>query len=144
MTDLSSGRLHLTCVDTQDTVRIELRGDLDHHGGDVLLDAVSRALADQPRLKELHLHCAGLATIDSSGLSALLMVRRHTAAAGVRLHLDDRPARLERMLQVTGTLGHFTVPDAGNRQAGSRTAERQSAAPEESIPARSGSTDTRT
>ncbi|MEV7406142.1 hypothetical protein AB0N93_37990 [Streptomyces sp. NPDC091267] len=36
------------------------------------------------------------------------MIARRTTAAGVRLHLDDRTARLGRPLAVTGTLEHVT------------------------------------
>ncbi|MEV7831687.1 STAS domain-containing protein [Streptomyces subrutilus] len=143
MTSLPPSPLHLTCVDAHDTVRIELRGDLDHHCADILLDAVTRVLSERTGLRDLHVHCADLTAVDSSGLSTLLMVRRRTGAAGVRLHLDDRPVKLDRLLKITGTLDHFTTPDAGDRP-GSCAPERRSTAPEESIPARSGGPDTST
>ncbi|MFH9500530.1 hypothetical protein [Streptomyces globisporus] len=43
-------------------------------------------------------------------LSALLMIGRRTTVAGVRLHLDDRPAYLDRILELTGTLDYLTTP----------------------------------
>ncbi|MFD9378279.1 STAS domain-containing protein [Streptomyces sp. NPDC059999] len=139
MTSLHTSQLHLTCVDTKEAVRIELRGDLDHDSADLLLDAVSRLLTERTDLRDVYLHCAELSAVDSTGLSVLLMIRRRTGAAGVRLHLDDRPTKLDRLLQVTGTLEHLT--DTGGT-SGSSTAERPSAASEKSIPARSGSPDT--
>ncbi|MET9605972.1 STAS domain-containing protein [Streptomyces sp. NPDC006512] len=141
MTSTPSGSLLLTQIDTGDTVRLELRGDLDHHCADVLLDAVTRVLAERTRLRDLHLHCAELAAVDSSGLSTLLMIRRRTGAAGVRLHLDDRPVRLDRILEVTGTLEHLTAADAAGK-SGSSAAERRSAASDEPIPVRSSRPDT--
>ncbi|MFF3014947.1 STAS domain-containing protein [Streptomyces sp. NPDC057939] len=141
MTSTPSNGLHLTYFDAHDTVRIELRGDLDRHCSDVLLDAVGGVLAKSVGLRGLRLDCTNLATVDATGLSTLLMIRRRTDAAGARLHLDHRPARLERMLKVTGTLDHLTAPEAGGH-SGSSAEPRPSAASEESIPARSTSPDT--
>ncbi|MGN5632290.1 STAS domain-containing protein [Streptomyces sp. AC154] len=100
--------LRLTTVDTEDSIRIEVDGDLDYDSAGLLLNEVTAQLAARPALRDLHLHCADLGTVDSMGLSALLMIGRRTAQAGVRLHLDDRTARLDRLLNLTGTLGHLT------------------------------------
>jgi anti-anti-sigma factor len=109
MTTMPPARLRLTTVDTEDTVRVELHGDLDYDNADHLLSAVTEQLAQNPGLRALHVHCAGLGDVDSMGLSVLLMIRRMTTEAGVRLRLDDRPARLDRLLTVTGTMGYLTV-----------------------------------
>lgn len=101
--------LRLTTIDTADTVRIEITGDLDYDTADLLLDEVTDELSARPGLKELHLHCAEIGAVDSMGLSILLMIGRRTAAAGARLYLDDRPAILDRLLDITGTLEYFTV-----------------------------------
>ncbi|MFJ3582830.1 STAS domain-containing protein [Streptomyces sp. NPDC090127] len=100
---------HLTMVDTDDTVRIEVTGDIAYDTADLLLDEVTAQLDARTHLEDLHLHCAGIGTVDSMGLSILLMIARRTAAAGARLHLDDRPATLDRLLTVTGTLEHLTA-----------------------------------
>ncbi|MEU9233892.1 STAS domain-containing protein [Streptomyces subrutilus] len=140
MTNLPSGPLHLTRLDTPDTTRLELRGELDHYCADLLLAAVDRVLADRVDLRDLHLHCAGLTAVDSVGLSALLMARRRTGAAAVRLHIEKRPLRLDRLLELTGTLGYLTTPEAGAQHTSS-TPKQRSAASEEAIPARPGTTD---
>lgn len=101
--------LQLTTIDTQDTVRIEITGDLDYDTADLLLEEVTAQLSDRPGLKDLHLHCAEVGVVDSMGLSALLMIGRRAAAAGARLHLDDRPEKLTRLLNITGTLDYFTA-----------------------------------
>ncbi|MFD3325011.1 STAS domain-containing protein [Streptomyces sp. NPDC058701] len=141
MTSLPPSPLRLTYLDTQDTVHVELRGDLDHHCADVLLDAVTRILAERTRLRDLRLHCAGLTAVDSTGLSTLLMIRRCTGAAGVGLHLDERTARLDRLLRLTGTLDHLIGPVAGGR-SGARATDGSPAASRKSTPARSGCPDT--
>ncbi|MFD0064131.1 STAS domain-containing protein [Streptomyces sp. NPDC056690] len=110
MTTPPSGDLRLTRVDTEDRVRIELDGDLDHYTADHLVNEATAQLSTRPGLRNLHLHCGGLGVIDSTGLSALLMIKRCAAAAGVRLHLEDRPANLDRLLRLTGTLDHLTAP----------------------------------
>lgn len=112
MTTRPHHHLQLTTVDTQHGIRIEIRGDLDHTGADLLIDEVTAQLAGRPALADLHLHCAGLGTVDSMGLSALLMISRRTTAAGVRLHVDDRPAKLDRLLDITGTRAYLGVPPA--------------------------------
>ncbi|MFF3775806.1 STAS domain-containing protein [Streptomyces sp. NPDC002232] len=108
MTTLPS-TLHLSTVDTADTVRIEITGDLDYDTADLLLEEATAQLSARPGLKDLHLHCAQIGTVDSMGLSILLMIGRRAAAAGTRLHLDDRPARLTRILDITGTLDYFAA-----------------------------------
>lgn len=116
----------LRCTATDDgarTVRLQLRGDLDYDHAEQLLVEVRRLLADHPALRELRLQCAELGTVDSMGLSILLMVHRATTAADVRLHLDHRTPALDRLLQITGTHEHFTAPAPadGEGPAGHRT-----------------------
>ncbi|MFG2486008.1 STAS domain-containing protein [Streptomyces virginiae] len=133
MTHSPATPLRLSCRHADDTFRVELRGDLDHRYADLLVEAVSGALADHGRLRTVRLDCTGLTTVDPSGLSALLMVRRRTDEAGAALHLDGRPPQLERLLELTGTLTHFTArpgtraPQAG---PGEDPARDRSAAPD--------------
>ncbi|MFI9835158.1 STAS domain-containing protein [Streptomyces sp. NPDC051913] len=101
--------LHLTIDDTEDTVRIEITGDLDYDTADLLLQQATAQLSARPGLQDLHLHCAGIGIVDSTGLSILLMIGRRATAARVRLHLDERPAPLNRLLSITGTLEYFTA-----------------------------------
>ncbi|MET7744534.1 STAS domain-containing protein [Streptomyces sp. NPDC005385] len=93
---------------------VRVDGDLDHETCDELRSTVEQNLTVRHsaggRLLDLHLVFAGLRGIDSMGLSALLMIRRGTDAARVRLHLDERPPHLERLLEITGTLDHLTAP----------------------------------
>ncbi|MFJ3913623.1 STAS domain-containing protein [Streptomyces vinaceus] len=113
MTTPPPDHLRLTRVDAGDRVRIELDGDLDHDTADLLVNEATEQLSARPGLGDLHLHCGRLGMIDSMGLSALLMISRRTTAAGVRLHLEDRPANLDRILRLTGTFDHLTAPAAG-------------------------------
>ncbi|MGW6844385.1 STAS domain-containing protein [Streptomyces sp. NPDC054958] len=122
--------LRLTHREEPGAARFELHGDLDHYWADILLETVQAVLAEDDSLQDVHLHCAGLTAVDSSGLSALLMIRRRTGSAGVRLHIEERPLCLERLLELTGTLDHLTAPEADTR-------EQRAAATEEPIPGRS-------
>lgn len=95
---------------------VRVVGDLDYETCDELMRTVDQNLTvrrTDGRLLALHIDCAGLHVIDSMGLSVLLMIRRHTDAAGVRLHLDERPPHLARLLEITGTLDHLTAPPRG-------------------------------
>ncbi|MGW2475175.1 STAS domain-containing protein [Streptomyces sp. NPDC001665] len=102
--------LQLTTTDSRDSILVEIRGDLDYTGADRLVDEITGRLSKRTAPSELRLRCAHLGTIDSMGLSALLMIHRLTTAAGARLHLDDRPAKLERLLDLTGIRSHLLGP----------------------------------
>lgn len=110
MTGLPHDHLRLVTVGAPNAVRIELHGDLDYDNADLLLQEVTDQVGSRPGLTDLHLDCAGLGLIDSTGLSILLMISRRVTAAEVQLHLDDRPANLDRLLTLTGTLEPLTAP----------------------------------
>ncbi|MFJ9722869.1 STAS domain-containing protein [Streptomyces sp. NPDC101209] len=95
-------------------VRVE--GDLDYETHRELVDAVTPLLTTGGSARDrsahlVRLNFAGLRCVDSSGLSALLLLRRRADEAGVRLVLEERPLALERVLVMTGTLGHLTAPE---------------------------------
>ncbi|MFG3442626.1 STAS domain-containing protein [Nonomuraea sp. NPDC047897] len=76
--------------------------------GTAVPDTLGSSVQDTRGLRELRLDCAGLGLCDSSGLAALLVIRRRASEAGVRLRLDHRGAALDRLLDLTGTLEHLT------------------------------------
>ncbi|MFE0581450.1 STAS domain-containing protein [Streptomyces sp. NPDC058874] len=133
MTSLPPAPLGLTYSSSHEAVRVELSGDLDHLHADRLVEAVDRLLAAHPGLRDLRLDCAGLSAVDSSGLAALLMVRRRTDQAGAGLHIDGRTVQLNRILEITGTLEHLTAPSAG-AQALRRTGGTRPGGPAEQNP----------
>jgi anti-anti-sigma factor len=61
-----------------------MRGVIDAHGGQVLLDM------------------ARLTFCDASGLGALARISRHAGQAGSSLHLVAPPPRLMRIIRITG------------------------------------------
>ncbi|WP_406010955.1 STAS domain-containing protein [Streptomyces sp. NBC_00637] len=94
-------------------LRLAVHGYLDHDTCDefastvaTLLDA--HAARHGPALRHLHLDWTDLTAFDSSGLAALLGLRRRTHPAGITLHLHHRPAHFTRLLEVTGVMGHLT------------------------------------
>lgn len=87
-------------------VTLRLVGELDYETTHQLVRAVRRELEGKPA--RLRIDCGGLVFCDTTGLSGLLDVRRRAAAAGCELYLDERPARLQRLLEITGTLAHLT------------------------------------
>lgn len=86
---------------------LRVGGDLDYQSTGELIAAVSEALAG-PAVTDLHLDFTELTFCDSAGLSGLLLIHRRTSTAGVHLHLDNRPAQLQRILDITGVLEHLT------------------------------------
>lgn len=107
------GLLLTVSLTDEHTVCVTIEGDLDYDSSERLLDETSRQLARHTGLRHLRLDCSRLATCDSMGLATLLAVHRVTTKAGMRLHLDERPASLDRILRLTGTLNHLTDSPAG-------------------------------
>ncbi|MFF0203363.1 STAS domain-containing protein [Streptomyces sp. NPDC005017] len=90
---------------------ITIGGELDHDTSDDLLSMAGEQLtAGRTPPGDVRLDFHDLAYIDSSGLTTLLMIHRRTSALGATLHLDNRPAHLERLLRLTNVLGHLTAP----------------------------------
>ncbi|MEU0698209.1 STAS domain-containing protein [Streptomyces niveus] len=127
MTTIPPAGLLLTVSLTDEhTVCVSIEGDLDYDSSQQLLDETREQLSRHTGTRHLRLDCSRLVTCDSMGLATLLAVHRATDAAGVRLHLDGRPASLERILRLTGTLNHLTDPRSG---AGSALAKEQQDVP---------------
>lgn len=106
-------RLSLRTELHQDVVTLHVSGSLEYGVTDRLVSGVTDQL-DAPRahgrtVGRLDLDLAELEFVDSMGLAALLMIRRLTDARAVTLGLLHRPVCLERLLQLTGTLGHLTA-----------------------------------
>lgn len=100
-------------VETRGSVAVvRVGGDLDYLTRGQLLDTVTVVLtrrhAARHPVAAVRLEFSRLESVDSSGLSALLQIRRLLDEAGVALHLDERPAVLERLLDMTGTLELLT------------------------------------
>ncbi|SEF37923.1 anti-anti-sigma factor [Amycolatopsis pretoriensis] len=100
----------LTCTWAPDgeTARVTITGALEFATAATLLQLVTDRLADHPGVRDVRLDCAGIAFCDSSGLSTLLLVHRAVTGADARLHLDNRPAPLDRLLALTGTTAYLT------------------------------------
>ncbi|MEO3758948.1 STAS domain-containing protein [Mycobacterium sp. B14F4] len=94
---------------TASSSRLHVAGDLDYATADELVDAASQLLAARPGGRDLHLDFSDLTFCDSAGLSALLLLHRRSAEAGVNMHLDHRPPHLNRILEITGLLEYLTT-----------------------------------
>ena len=103
-------KLTLT-LDTPHSARLRISGNLDFVTAPELLGNASDVIAQHDQLRHLHLDLGDLDFCDSAGLSVLILIGRQTAERRVRLHLDNRPEQLDRILQVTGLFEHFaSVP----------------------------------
>lgn len=94
------------------TLTVRVGGELDDACGAELTAVVVAHLTGPAPPRAVRLGFRDLAGIDPLGLAALLMVRRHSSAAGAVLHLDDRPPFLDRLLRQTNVLEHLTAAGA--------------------------------
>ncbi|GCD97790.1 STAS domain-containing protein [Embleya hyalina] len=95
------------------SLHLAIRGELEYDTGTAFTERVNAVLDTHlrrhgPALRHLHLDWEGLTAIDCGGLSVLIGLRRRTHAAGIALHLHRQPARLTRLLDVTGVGGYLT------------------------------------
>ncbi|GEK01906.1 STAS domain-containing protein [Streptomyces sp. NPDC003388] len=118
MTQHPATEFSLTTISEPAALTVRVAGELDYDTCDELVDTVVTGLAGPPAPRHVRLDFADLTWIDSMGLSALLMIHRHTRAVGAALHLDNRPDVLERVLRHTNVLGHLTAPVATPAAAG--------------------------
>lgn len=102
---------HLTITTASRIATVRIAGDLDYQTTDDLVEVASQLLTHHNELSDLHLDFTEMAYLDSAALSGLLLLHRRTTQAGVELHLDHRPAFLDRVLQVTGLFSHFVPAD---------------------------------
>jgi anti-anti-sigma factor len=99
----------VTITETGRSACVRVTGDLDYETADEVVEAASQLLARQVELIDLRLDFSGLTFLDSAALSGLLLLQRRATRSGVQLHLDHRPAFLDRVLQVTGLYDHFAA-----------------------------------
>jgi anti-sigma B factor antagonist len=105
---------------------VALRGELD------VADAASVAAALTTvavRAPEMIVDLAGLEFIDSSGLAALVLARRHARQAGGDLLLAAPQDQVLRVLAVTRLAGVFSVHASVEHAAGSAGRSRLMALP---------------
>jgi anti-anti-sigma factor len=105
-------KLTLTTRTTSRAAHVTVAGDLEYGSTDQLVDTVCALIAERPYLGDLHLDFGELTFCDSAGLSGLLLIHRRTSAAGMHLHLENRTAQLDRILDITGLLEFLTARPA--------------------------------
>ncbi|MCS0601332.1 STAS domain-containing protein [Streptomyces sp. LP11] len=102
-----SAELQLTVREGPDgLVIVEVAGELDFHTSNAL-DREVTAVSDAH--SRLVLDMSQVTFCDSSGLSALLHLLRHTQATGTALTLVAVPAQTMRLLTITGSDAVFTI-----------------------------------
>ncbi|MFJ5933981.1 STAS domain-containing protein [Streptomyces sp. NPDC093071] len=104
-------------------LHLAVAGDLDYESARQFAHETNQALDAHrqehgPVLQDLHLDFSSLTGIDSSALSALLLLHRRTHPAGTTLHLDQQPAHMTRILELTGIADHLTQDARGLRTSG--------------------------
>ena len=86
-----------------------LDGDIDLVAADELRQAGDSALASSADGGSVTLDFHRVTMLDSSGIGALMELRDAAAEKGVELVLRSLPARVTRVLEITGLDSVFTV-----------------------------------
>lgn len=100
--------LSVTLGSEREATVVKVRGPLDFDTVDVLVDVVDSVMAGQPPPR-LVLDLSQVTFFCAAGITALLEVRRRTAAGGCSLVLRN-PSRITvRVLDITGVHDAFTT-----------------------------------
>jgi anti-anti-sigma factor len=91
-----------------ESVTVRVAGDVDYATARTFVTTVASIIARTESLRDLRFDLTELSFCDSTGLSGFLQIQRNTSAVGIRLHLDNRPAHFDRLLDLTGLLAHLT------------------------------------
>lgn len=92
-----------------ESVIVHVAGDVDYVTARTFVTTVATLLAGADSLRDLRFDLIGLEFCDSTGLSGFIQIQRKALAVGVQLHLDNRPAHFNRLLDLTGVLEHLTA-----------------------------------
>ncbi|MFB8245591.1 STAS domain-containing protein [Streptomyces sp. NPDC055952] len=104
-----STKVHVTHLDQ--VVCVAVRGELDFEDAEDV--AAAWTAADRSGLPTTAVDLSRVAFADSMLLNALLDARRrHEATGRTFVLLGPLNAPVSRLLEVTGTLGHFTVQNS--------------------------------
>lgn len=96
-------------ADPERSTIVHLTGEVDLAAADEIIGTVQQALdeADSAGDGPLVLDLAGVTFMDSTGLGALISIRARAEAAGRSLTLRQVPARVRRLLEITGLTSTF-------------------------------------
>ncbi|WP_433393172.1 STAS domain-containing protein [Micromonospora sp. KLBMP9576] len=92
--------------------RITVRGEIDMSNAHLLVELVQHVVGQRPA--RLALDLSGVAFFGAHGISALLQAQGAAADAGVPLALVRPAPCVAYILAVTGALGEFDLPAAGD------------------------------
>jgi len=106
---LRPGELSITADRADGVLIFTVRGEIDIASAPRLAAELRRAEASDAELVVIDL--ADVEFIDSSGLHALLKGRERLARNGRRFSLARVSSQVRRLLELTGTLGLFSVED---------------------------------
>lgn len=118
-------KLQMSSRQSGDTLVIVLEGELTMTETAEFRTWITEQLADGPT--QVEVDCKDLAYIDSTGLGALVFLRKSVLAGGGRLCLTKVSGWLKKFLQVTGLERTFVAPaeTASNEAATEPTPEEQ-------------------
>ena len=92
---------HTDVARSSEELVVRVSGELDITVRAALVEQVGAALRDGPPPPRLALDLGGVTFCDSSGLGALLDIRRLADEAGVPMVLREVPAQVARLLDLT-------------------------------------------
>lgn len=103
------GRPLVECTHADGRVLLELHGEVDVASASEAERELKRAQALAP--SELVIDLDGLTFMDSTGVRLLIQALRHATEHHYELRLRRVPAQARRVLEMSGTLGRFTLSD---------------------------------
>lgn len=100
-------------VPETDALVMPFGGELDIETAPAVLAEGLEALA-LPWVKHLVLDLGEVTFVDSTALGVLIDLRQRAKAAGIEFSLDRVPAKVRRVIQISGLANFFTIVPAAS------------------------------
>jgi len=104
-----SSAFQIAVGSTANRVTMTISGEIDLDAVDAMKQAADSAIALEPRWVDVDL--ADVQFIDSSGLNALLAVRKRCLDIGAEIALLNAPRQVLTLLEMTGLTAYFLSAD---------------------------------
>jgi len=99
-------KLQVEQSDRADGICVAVAGEVDAHTAPEMKAALLEAVA---RRRNVAVDLAAVTFMDSQGLAALLRARQEAESRGGNLRLERVPARVLKLLRITGLESVFTI-----------------------------------
>jgi len=99
----------ITIQHYEDSVEITIKGNLNIHNTDKLLNEFKALTTDGTAYRIFGINCEGLDSIDSSGLGALISMAKHAEGMNAEFYVCDINKRVSTLFDISHLNKYFQI-----------------------------------